>query len=136
MDSFLETLGVDDENINSQSKYMNLYTKEAKRDPYYKCHDGVYYDWDRWIEKYEKYQEFKLKAPDKWQQLKEAKYRVYINDAAKELLGVSTENRHTTFTALKIVNKWISHHLESWREITLKYSSAIKSEDRLFATCQ
>lgn len=129
LDSFIEILGVDDENINSQSKYRNFYTEEAKKDPYYKCQDGIYYDWEIWIEEYEEYQEFKIKAPEKWQQLKESKYRVYINDAAQELLKYSTEHKHTTFAAHEILSKWINHNQELWKEIRLRYVSAIKTDE-------
>lgn len=88
-----------------------------------------YKTWEMWLDAYEAYCEFKSKAPEEWRQLKEAKYRVYINDAAKEFLGLSGENKHAAFTTQEIIGKWTSAHQELWKEINLKYNSAIKTDE-------
>ena len=88
-----------------------------------------YKTWEMWLDAYEAYCEFKSKAPEEWRQLKEAKYRVYINDAAKEFLGLSGENKYAAFTTQEIIGKWTSAHQELWKEINLKYNSAIKTNE-------
>lgn len=107
-----------------------------------------YMKWKHWLERYEAYQEFKLKDHDIWKQIKVNKYREYIKDAALKLLNYtegtpsSKENRlfyfscckkGATFKAWKILNKWINSHSELWEEIPFKYKSVLKTEnDYLF----
>ena len=107
-----------------------------------------YAKWKHWLEKYEAYQEFKLKAHEIWMQMKIEKYREYIKSAALKLLNYtegtpsSKDNRlfylscckkGATFKAWKNLNKWINSHYELWEERAFKYKSALKTEnDYLF----
>lgn len=116
----------DDFGINS---FLNQLGRGSDVDFWANGYWNGYTTWEMWLDAYEAYCEFKSKAPEKWRQLKEAKYRVYIHDAAQELLRYSIGHKHATFAAHKILSKWINHNQELWKEITSKYSSAIKSNE-------
>ena len=107
-----------------------------------------YTKWKHWLERYEAYQEFKVKAYEIWTQIKVNKYREYIKDAALKFFRYAEgtpsckENRlfyfsccknGATFKAWKFLNKWISSHSELWEEISFKYKFVLKTEnDYLF----
>ncbi len=93
--------------------------------------DG-YENWEKWLNEYEAYCEFKSKAPEIWKQIKDSKYRVYIYDAAKRLFEDLIEHRHITCNTYRIINKWIKQNQELWNEITSMYSSAIKTDEEYF----
>ncbi|MDE5566819.1 MAG: WG repeat-containing protein [Muribaculaceae bacterium] len=111
---------------------------------------GGYYEWKHWLEKDEAYQEFKKKTPpEDYQRFKIETYREYIDIAFLRLIDycytVHPDNKNEGFyysggkktgklnASNTILKKWINDHSELWKQIALKYNSALKTnEEYLF----
>ena len=93
-----------------------------------------YWDWIRWLEKYEAYEEFKTVAPQEWKKWKSS---IYVSDILTQLLGYNSDkdlSEHTwtkggTIKMYKILNQWIKENKHIWQTIVSEYNSDIKSDD-------